>query len=131
MWSIPPEPKYRSVPPRTGLALSIPDSRQPSIRPLTLPSLFKVLLASPHPTEGVLVSQLLESGHPVTAAQLPPLRTASWEDIRKLFALDPATIHLNTGTVGAMPYEVLDTVDRVTREWTGGLADGVEHLVGH
>jgi selenocysteine lyase/cysteine desulfurase len=51
------------------------------------------------------------------------LRDASWERIRTLFALDPGTIHLNTGTVGAMPYEVLDTLDRVTREWTGGLAD--------
>jgi enediyne biosynthesis protein CalE9 len=54
---------------------------------------------------------------------LDPLRTASWQDVRELFALDPGTIHLNTGTVGAMPYEVLDTVDRVTREWTGGLMD--------
>ncbi|MFD2472422.1 aminotransferase class V-fold PLP-dependent enzyme [Amycolatopsis silviterrae] len=69
------------------------------------------------------MSQLVESGEAATAAQRPPLRTASWEEIRKLFALDPAAIHLNTGTVGAMPYEVLDTVDRVTREWTGGLAD--------
>ncbi|HET6503028.1 MAG TPA: aminotransferase class V-fold PLP-dependent enzyme [Amycolatopsis sp.] len=51
------------------------------------------------------------------------LREASWEDIRKLFALTPGSVHLNTGTVGAMPYEVLDTVDRVTREWTGGLMD--------
>lgn len=51
------------------------------------------------------------------------LRDASWESIRELFALDPSTVHLNTGTVGAMPYEVLDTVDRVTREWTGGLMD--------
>jgi enediyne biosynthesis protein CalE9 len=51
------------------------------------------------------------------------LRTASWDEIRELFALDPSTIHLNTGTVGAMPHEVLDTVDRVTRQWTGGLLD--------
>ncbi|NYD52537.1 selenocysteine lyase/cysteine desulfurase [Actinomadura luteofluorescens] len=51
------------------------------------------------------------------------LRDAPWESIRELFALDPTTTHLNTGTVGAMPYDVLDTMDRVTREWTGGLAD--------
>jgi len=49
------------------------------------------------------------------------LGTASWDRIREIFALDPDTIHLNTGTVGAMPHEVLDTFDRVTREWTGGL----------
>lgn len=47
----------------------------------------------------------------------------TWAEIRDLFALTPGTIHLNTGTVGAMPYAVLDTVDRVTREWTGGLMD--------
>lgn len=58
-----------------------------------------------------------------TGEPRPTLRDASWEDIRKLFALTPGTIHLNTGTVGAMPYAVLDTVDRVTREWTGGLMD--------
>lgn len=52
-----------------------------------------------------------------------PLREASWETIRKMFALDPSTTHLNTGTVGAMPHEVLDTLDRVTRQWTGGLMD--------
>lgn len=49
------------------------------------------------------------------------LREASWDDIRGLFALDPDCTHLNTGTVGAMPHEVLDVNDRVTREWTGGL----------
>ncbi|WP_077689706.1 MULTISPECIES: aminotransferase class V-fold PLP-dependent enzyme [Nocardiopsis] len=49
------------------------------------------------------------------------LRTASWDEIRDLFALDRDSIHLNTGTVGAMPYEVLEVNDRVTREWTGGL----------
>jgi enediyne biosynthesis protein CalE9 len=53
----------------------------------------------------------------------PDLGSASWEDIRKLFALTPGSSHLNTGTVGAMPHAVLDTVDRVTREWTGGLMD--------
>lgn len=51
------------------------------------------------------------------------LRHASWARIRELFALAPDAIHLNTGTIGAMPHEVLDTVDRVTREWTGGLMD--------
>lgn len=51
------------------------------------------------------------------------LGEASFDRIRELFALDRTAIHLNTGTVGAMPYEVLDTVDRVTREWTGGLMD--------
>ena len=58
-----------------------------------------------------------------TAAARRGLDEASWADVRRLFALTPGTIHLNTGTVGAMPYEVLDTVDRVTREWTGGLMD--------
>lgn len=53
----------------------------------------------------------------------PSLREASWEEIRGLFALTPGSVHLNTGTVGAMPHAVLDTVDRVTREWTGGLMD--------
>lgn len=53
----------------------------------------------------------------------PPLRDASWDRIRELFMLTPNAIHLNTGTIGAMPYEVLDTMDRVTREWTGGLMD--------
>jgi selenocysteine lyase/cysteine desulfurase len=65
------------------------------------------------------VSHTANLGHPTA----DPLRTASWDRLRELFALDPTTIHLNTGTVGAMPYEVLDTVDRVTREWTGGLMD--------
>ena len=51
------------------------------------------------------------------------LRDASWDTVRKIFALDPETIHLNTGTVGAMPYEVLDTLDRTTRHWAGGLVD--------
>ena len=51
------------------------------------------------------------------------LRDASWDDIRTLFALTPGAIHLNTGTVGVLPHAVLDTVDRVTREWTGGLMD--------
>lgn len=66
------------------------------------------------------------TGQPDPGAGQPPghpLRHASWEEIRGLFALDADTIHLNTGTVGAMPYEVLDTLDRVTREWTGGLLD--------
>lgn len=52
-----------------------------------------------------------------------PLREAPWDEIRTLFALDPTTTHLNTGTIGAMPFEVLDTLDRVTREFTGGLMD--------
>ncbi len=51
------------------------------------------------------------------------LADASWDRIRELFALEPGTVHLNTGTVGAMPHEVLDTHDRVLREWTGGLMD--------
>ncbi|WP_033442126.1 aminotransferase class V-fold PLP-dependent enzyme [Saccharothrix sp. NRRL B-16314] len=51
------------------------------------------------------------------------LATASWEQIRELFPLDPATTHLNTGTVGATPHEVIDTYERVTREWTGSLAN--------
>jgi enediyne biosynthesis protein CalE9 len=51
------------------------------------------------------------------------LRDASWDDIRDLFAVAPGTIHLNTGTVGVMPHAVLDEYDRMTRKWTGGLAD--------
>lgn len=51
------------------------------------------------------------------------LGTASWDRIRKLFPLDEGTVHMNTGTVGAMPHAVLDVYDRVTREWTGGLAN--------
>jgi selenocysteine lyase/cysteine desulfurase len=51
------------------------------------------------------------------------LREASWPDIRNLFALAPGTIHLNTGTVGVLPHAVLDVIDQVTREWTGGLMD--------
>jgi selenocysteine lyase/cysteine desulfurase len=50
-------------------------------------------------------------------------RSASWDQIRELFMLTPDAIHLNTGTIGAMPYEVLDTMDQVTRAWTGGLMD--------
>ncbi|WP_237774503.1 aminotransferase class V-fold PLP-dependent enzyme [Actinosynnema sp. ALI-1.44] len=53
----------------------------------------------------------------------PGLREASWDSIRDIFAIAPNSIHLNTGTIGVMPYAVLDTVDRVTREWTGGLMD--------
>ncbi|WP_328609958.1 aminotransferase class V-fold PLP-dependent enzyme [Amycolatopsis sp. NBC_00345] len=49
------------------------------------------------------------------------LHDASWDTIRELFALDRAVTHLNTGTVGALPHEVLEVNDRVTREWTGGL----------
>jgi selenocysteine lyase/cysteine desulfurase len=49
------------------------------------------------------------------------LHAASWEEIRKLFALDVGAIHLNTGTVGAMPHDVLDVYEKVTREWTGSL----------
>ncbi|HTY35353.1 aminotransferase class V-fold PLP-dependent enzyme [Mycobacterium sp.] len=51
------------------------------------------------------------------------LRAASWDEIRDLFAATPGTIHLNTGTVGVMPHAVLEEYDRMTREWTGGLAD--------
>ncbi|MDX8034137.1 aminotransferase class V-fold PLP-dependent enzyme [Lentzea sp. BCCO 10_0856] len=51
------------------------------------------------------------------------LATASWESIREIFALDPGTTHLNTGTIGAMPHEVVEVYERVTREWTGSLAN--------
>ena len=51
------------------------------------------------------------------------LRDASWATIQGLFALEPGAVHLNTGTVGAMPRAVLDTHDRVARDWTGGLMD--------
>lgn len=60
------------------------------------------------------------------APGVPPperLREASWGTIRKLFALEPGSIHLNTGTIGAMPHAVLDTNDRVTREWNGSMRD--------
>jgi selenocysteine lyase/cysteine desulfurase len=64
-----------------------------------------------------------QSAHPedITLPRRTDLRTASWEEIRKLFALEAGTTHMNTGTVGAMPYEVLDVYERVTREWTGSL----------
>jgi enediyne biosynthesis protein CalE9 len=58
-----------------------------------------------------------------TEVDVPSLRDAPWDRIRELFMLTPNSIHLNTGTIGAMPYDVLDTVDRVNREWTGGLMD--------
>lgn len=50
-----------------------------------------------------------ESTRPASAPASPgPLRTASWERIRRPFTLDPATVHhLNIGTVGAMPYNPL------------------------
>jgi enediyne biosynthesis protein CalE9 len=51
------------------------------------------------------------------------LRSASWDDIRELFAIEPGAIHLNTGTVGVMPHAVIDVHDRVLREWSGGLLD--------
>jgi selenocysteine lyase/cysteine desulfurase len=51
------------------------------------------------------------------------LGSASWDQLRELFALRKDGLHLNTGTIGVMPHEVLDTQDRVTREWTGGLMD--------
>src|SRR5207247_5301058 len=51
------------------------------------------------------------------------LRRARWGSIKDLFALEPGTIHVNTGTVGVMPHAVLDVLDRVTREWSGGLFD--------
>jgi selenocysteine lyase/cysteine desulfurase len=53
----------------------------------------------------------------------PTLGTASWDRIRKLFPLEAGAVHLNTGTVGAMPDAVLDVYNRVTQEWTGGLAN--------
>lgn len=49
------------------------------------------------------------------------LHAASWDSIRSLFALQSGPVHLNTGTVGAMPHEVLDVYENVTREWTGSL----------
>lgn len=51
------------------------------------------------------------------------LRSASWDSIQELFALEPGAIHLNTGTVGVMPHAVIDVHDQVTREWSGGLMD--------
>lgn len=74
------------------------------------------------------MTQTLTSAHP--PAPSPPvderpgsLRDASWETIQGLFALEPGAIHLNTGTVGAMPRAVLDVHDEVTRAWSGGLLD--------
>lgn len=58
----------------------------------------------------------------VQAADLT-LPTASWDELRAIFSLDETVTHLNTGTIGAMPYAVLEVNDRVTREWTGGLRD--------
>jgi len=49
------------------------------------------------------------------------LRRASWEEIHRIFALTPGATHLNTGTIGAMPHEVLELHDRVLRDWNGGL----------
>ncbi|MEU7952723.1 aminotransferase class V-fold PLP-dependent enzyme [Micromonospora chalcea] len=54
-------------------------------------------------------------------APADPLRAASFAELRSLFAMEPDAVHLNTGTIGVMPYEVLDVNDRVTREWNGGL----------
>ncbi len=51
------------------------------------------------------------------------LSEASWDAIRKLFALRDGTTHLNTGTVGAPPHEVLDVHERLSREWAGSLGD--------
>lgn len=74
------------------------------------------------------MTQTLTPAHPL--APNPPvegragsLRDAPWETIQRLFALEPSAIHLNTGTVGAMPRAVLDVHDQVTRAWSGGLAD--------
>nr|WP_232075110.1 aminotransferase class V-fold PLP-dependent enzyme [Phytohabitans suffuscus] len=66
---------------------------------------------------------MTQTAIPETLPGAPPLRDASWDEIRELFMLTPNAIHLNTGTIGAMPYEVLDTMDQVTRAWTGGLMD--------
>jgi selenocysteine lyase/cysteine desulfurase len=52
-----------------------------------------------------------------------PLRHASWDEIRDLFALEPGTIHLNSGTVGVMLHPVQEEYDRVARQWAGGLGD--------
>src|SRR4051794_13505197 len=74
------------------------------------------------------VTQTFPRAHP--PASSPPvagrpesLRDASWQTIQGLFALEPGTIHLNTGTVGVMPRAVLDVHDEVTRAWTGGLME--------
>ncbi|GAA2520223.1 aminotransferase class V-fold PLP-dependent enzyme [Winogradskya humida] len=61
--------------------------------------------------------------NPGTEPSPSVLRTASWDRIRDLFPLDSGTAHLNSGTVGVMPHDVLDTYTRVTREWTGSLAN--------
>jgi selenocysteine lyase/cysteine desulfurase len=53
----------------------------------------------------------------------PALREVSWDGIRKLFALEAGITHLNTGTVGVLPYAVEDEYDRVRRHWAGGLVD--------
>lgn len=51
------------------------------------------------------------------------LGEATWPEVRQMFSLDPSIIHLNTGTIGAMPHAVLEANDQVTRHWTGGLLD--------
>lgn len=62
---------------------------------------------------------------PVGASDQPPaaLDARSWGRIRELFPLDEGMIHMNSGTVGAMPHAVLDVYNEVTREWAGGLAN--------
>lgn len=57
----------------------------------------------------------------VTDSSRASLAGAPWDEIRKLFALPDGAIHLNTGTVGAMPYEVIDACEKTTREWAGSL----------
>ena len=74
------------------------------------------------------MTQTLTDNHraaagPPLAGRPGSLRDASWQTIQGLFALEPGAIHLNTGTVGAMPGAVLDVHDEVTRAWSGGLLD--------
>ncbi|WP_067499267.1 aminotransferase class V-fold PLP-dependent enzyme [Actinoplanes sp. TFC3] len=63
------------------------------------------------------------AAHPDLEPSPAGLHAAPWERIRDLFPLDHGTAHLNSGTVGVMPHAVLDTYTRVTREWTGSLAN--------
>ncbi|MEO0971834.1 MAG: aminotransferase class V-fold PLP-dependent enzyme, partial [Pseudomonadota bacterium] len=68
-------------------------------------------------------SRMVEAEPCDDASVQDPLRTMPWSQVREMFALPEGAIHLNTGTIGIIPHEVLNTNDEVTRAWTGGLMD--------
>jgi selenocysteine lyase/cysteine desulfurase len=73
------------------------------------------------------MKQILEVDTAAAGAAGPavdgPLRAASWDQVRSLFPLDERTIHMNTGTVGAVPLPVLEVYHEVTRAWSGSLGN--------